>query len=171
MAVLDRRVTLFLLCVRGEAPVTSQDRGRLRAAHADREQVIEVLKAAFVRGRLTKDEFDARVGQTFASRTYAELAVLTADIPAERPVAEPRRTPARTPKPGVAWGTGMIIAAVVLVSAVLIGNDRIIYLAVATIGAAMFVTGGQLLYSRHERRLGRPLAPQPGLSRDGKRML
>jgi Domain of unknown function (DUF1707) len=38
-------------------------RSRLRAAHADREQVIEVLKAAFVRGRLTKDEFDARVGQ------------------------------------------------------------------------------------------------------------
>ena len=126
-------------------------RGRLRASHGDREQVIAVLKVAFVRGRLTKDEFDARVGQTLASRTYAELAVLTADIPAERPVAEPRRTPARTPKPGVAWGTGVIIAAVVLVSAVLIGNDRIIYLAVATIGAAMFVTGGQLLHSRHER--------------------
>jgi Domain of unknown function (DUF1707) len=31
-------------------------RGPLRAAHADREQVIAVLKAAFAPGGLTKDE-------------------------------------------------------------------------------------------------------------------
>jgi DUF1707 SHOCT-like domain len=40
------------------------------------------LKAAFIQGRLTKDEFDSRVGRAFGSRTYAELAALTADIPA-----------------------------------------------------------------------------------------
>ena len=57
-------------------------RGRLRASHADREQVINVLKAAFVQGRLAKDELHARVDQTFASRTYAELAAITADLPA-----------------------------------------------------------------------------------------
>ena len=56
--------------------------GRLRASHADREQVIGTLKAGFVQGRLAKDEFDLRVGQTFASRTYAELAAVTADLPA-----------------------------------------------------------------------------------------
>ena len=55
---------------------------RLRASHADREQVIDKLKAAFVQGRLTKDELDARVSQALASRTYAELAAVTADIPA-----------------------------------------------------------------------------------------
>ena len=44
-------------------------RGYLRASHADREQVIGVLKAAFVQGRLTKDELDARAGQAFAART------------------------------------------------------------------------------------------------------
>ena len=52
-------------------------RGRLRASHADREHVIGTLKAAFVQGRLTKDELDLRIGQTFAARTYAELARLT----------------------------------------------------------------------------------------------
>jgi Domain of unknown function (DUF1707) len=57
-------------------------RGRLRASHADREQVIDLLKAAFVQGRLDKDEFDARVGRALASRTYADLAAVTADIPA-----------------------------------------------------------------------------------------
>ena len=56
--------------------------GHLRASHADREQVIGVLKAAFVQGRLTKDEFGTRVGQAFTSRTYAELAKVTADLPA-----------------------------------------------------------------------------------------
>jgi Domain of unknown function (DUF1707) len=56
--------------------------GRLRASHTDREHVIDTLKAAYVYGYVTKDEFDARVSQTLASRTYAELACLTADIPA-----------------------------------------------------------------------------------------
>ena len=45
------------------------DRGHLRASHADREQAIEVLKAAYVQGRLTKAELDARTGQAFAART------------------------------------------------------------------------------------------------------
>ena len=54
---------------------------QLRTSHADREQAIDVLKAAFVQGRLTKDEFDLRVGQVFASRTYADLDTLTAGIP------------------------------------------------------------------------------------------
>ena len=69
------------------------DGRRLRASHADREQVIEVLKAAFVQGRLDRDEFDLRVGRALASRTYADLAALTADIiPA-------RLTRARPPEP------------------------------------------------------------------------
>jgi hypothetical protein len=43
--------------------------------------VIEVLKTGFTEGRLTKDEYDDRVGQTYAARTYAELATVTADLP------------------------------------------------------------------------------------------
>lgn len=62
---------------------------RLRAGRADREQVIETLKDAFVQGRLTKGELDARAGQALAARTYRELAALTADIP-----ASPGRAPA-----------------------------------------------------------------------------
>jgi hypothetical protein len=72
-------------------------RGHLRASHADREQVIGTLKAAFVQGRLTKDEFDLRVSQTFASRTCAELAVPTADLPAGLTAAKP---PPPAPAPG-----------------------------------------------------------------------
>jgi len=67
---------------------------QLRAGHADREQVIDTLKTAFVQGRLTKDEFDVRVGQVLASRTYRELAGVTADIPAGLTTAKPT-APAR----------------------------------------------------------------------------
>ena len=59
-------------------------RGRLRASHADCEQVIEVLKAAFVQGRLDRDEFELRVGRALGSRTYADLAALTADVTSAR---------------------------------------------------------------------------------------
>src|SRR5580698_2551737 len=65
-----------------------------RASHADREQVIDTLKAAFGQGLLTKDELDARAGQAFASRTYAELAAVTAGIPAGPAPAQPLREPA-----------------------------------------------------------------------------
>jgi hypothetical protein len=69
-------------------------RGHQRASHADREQVIGTLKTAFVQGMLAKDEFDLRVGQTLAARTYADLAALTADLPAGLAAAKPPQ-PAR----------------------------------------------------------------------------
>jgi hypothetical protein len=68
--------------------------GRLRVSHTDREQMIDVLKAAFVRGRLTKDEFDARIGQALAARTYADLAAV---IPAGLIGAQSPQKAARTP--------------------------------------------------------------------------
>ena len=67
----------------------------LRASRADRERVIDLLKAAFAQGRLDSDEFDARIGWALASRTYAELAAVTADIPAELVGALPYRPPVR----------------------------------------------------------------------------
>ena len=41
-----------------------------------------------MQGMLAKDEFDQRVGQAFASRTHAELAVLTADL-SVKPIVDP----------------------------------------------------------------------------------
>ena len=90
-------------------------RGRLRASDADREQAINLLKAAFVQGRLTRDELDVRAGQALASRTCAELTAITADIPT-RPVevrltSKPAQAhPAkRVNKKVAAWGACAII--------------------------------------------------------------
>ena len=96
--------------------------GRLRASHADREQVIDTLKTAFADGRLDKDELDARVGQTLAARSYGELAMVTADIPARQAQALP---PARPARPAVnmntvKWGlaaTGAMIPPAMFVTA------------------------------------------------------
>lgn len=56
--------------------------GSARASDADRERAMDVLKAAFAEGRLTKEEHAARVQRAYSSRTYAELAVLSSDLPA-----------------------------------------------------------------------------------------
>ena len=57
----------------------------VEAARVERRQVVEALKTAFAQGRLTREEFDLRVGQALA--IYADLDALTADIPALPPRA------------------------------------------------------------------------------------
>lgn len=85
-------------------------RSGLRASDADREQVINALKAAFVQGRLSKDELELRAGLALASRTYAELTAITAEIPAVLSEAELPSKPAwadtwkRVNKKVAAWG-------------------------------------------------------------------
>jgi Domain of unknown function (DUF1707)/Domain of unknown function (DUF4190) len=54
----------------------------MRAASADRERAVDVLKAGFTEGRLTQDEYNDRMGRAYAARTYGELMALTADLPA-----------------------------------------------------------------------------------------
>jgi hypothetical protein len=55
--------------------------GQFRASDIHRELVIESLKDAFARGRLTMDEFETRIAQALGARASAELVELTADIP------------------------------------------------------------------------------------------
>jgi DUF1707 SHOCT-like domain len=97
------------------------DRNRLRASDADREHVAEVLKTAFVQGRLTMDEFALRVTRAYASRTYADLDALIAGIPARLTKAQP---PEPAPEPDrkklirrgtvVGAAAGMVIPAVAI---------------------------------------------------------
>jgi Domain of unknown function (DUF1707) len=76
-------------------PMAAAGRGHMRTSHADREHAIDTLKAAFVQGRLTKDELDLRVGQAFGSKTYAELAALCADLPTELALSPSRSAQAQ----------------------------------------------------------------------------
>ncbi|MCT9083733.1 DUF1707 SHOCT-like domain-containing protein [Streptomyces fulvoviolaceus] len=54
----------------------------LRASHADRDRVVDVLRIAAGDGRLTAEELDERLEVALSARTLDELAGLTADLPA-----------------------------------------------------------------------------------------
>lgn len=58
-------------------------RNELRAADCDRDAVVERLRDAAAEGRLEHIELDARVERALTAKTYADLAALTADLPAE----------------------------------------------------------------------------------------
>jgi hypothetical protein len=148
-------------------------RGRLRASDADREHVVGTLKAAYVYGLVTKDEFDARVSQTFAARTYAELAPITADIPAGLAAAPPplRPGPAKANPPAHAnltWGERAIIgtgllAGLALLVAILAGGSVGGLLGLGAVGSAfvsLFLAGVQVRSSRRNRHSSGHLPPQ-----------
>lgn len=91
------------------------DHGKLRASDADRERTIDVLKAAFAEGRLTKDEYDERLDTVYASRTYAELAALTADLPVgPHPAPLPATAGARITVPARRQTNPMAITSLIL---------------------------------------------------------
>ncbi len=150
---------------------SSECGGRLRASHADRDTVIGTLTAAFVQGRLTRDELDLRVGQTFAARTYGELAALTADLPAGltgarspgRAARARARRPVRAAKAAAGAGLGLALLAAAVFSGP--GNDpeRLIFLAVFFIPVCGLLLGGLLmLHSWLEKRSQRgQLPPSP----------
>jgi len=124
----------------------------LRASRADRERVIGLLKAAFVEGRLARDEFDTLVGQALASRTYAELAEVTAGIPAELIGALPHRSAARargrvSMNTAVTGGACVVVAANVgMVAAILVGSPVAVALvAVFIVTAAILAIGAMIV--------------------------
>lgn len=148
-------------------------RGRMRASHADREQVVGTLKAAFVAGMLARDEFDLRVGLALASRTYAELDALTADLPAglaPAPLPKPARAADGKPLlrlgPLVTWATVLYAAAWAFALSPAADNTHkagalfvfgnLVYLAVMAIAVAAAFENRQ---DRRDRRTGGQLPP------------
>ena len=151
---------------------------RLRAAHADREQVIEALKDAFVQGRLTRDELDTRAGRALATPTYADLASLTADIPADPAAAGPARPSAparRRPLARAAAGSAscLVIAFAGVLAGAKLDDPRhpspfqgwipvFLSVAVAAIFAAGLILVIGVTNSVEHRRSRRQLPPRPG---------
>ena len=160
---------------------TAGARRQLRTSRADREQAVDVLKAAFVQGRLAKDEFDLRLSRVLTSRTYADLDALTADIPAAllRPqLPEPTREAASPParesterKIVKAWAFATVVLPSVAVGVALLKEGTA--LAYIAIAMAMFacvvavpVSGLLILHSWIEKRCGNPV-DEPGGGESG----
>lgn len=133
-----------------------------------------MLKAAFVQGRLTTDEFDARVGQALASWTHGDLAAVTVGIPAGVAGGQPPRTSVhgRTRKPinkvkVIAWGACVIcaLAVVGVAAAVLISSPYLLLLlGLAFIGASAVAWGAMVEAWVQKRSRGRLMqGPAPGV--------
>ena len=57
------------------------ERGKMRAAGADRDRVVGLLNTAYTEGRLSEDEYDARLDSALSARTYTDLDQVVADLP------------------------------------------------------------------------------------------
>src|SRR5262245_39511029 len=76
-------------------PVSSA--GNLRVSDAERHKVVEVLTRHTAEGRLTFDEFEARVEETLSARTGSELRATLRELPTLETERRPRSSP--TPNP------------------------------------------------------------------------
>ncbi|WP_198520400.1 DUF1707 domain-containing protein [Kitasatospora sp. CB02891] len=65
-----------------EKPSGLNSQPEMRASHADRDRVADVLRVAAGDGRLTAEELDQRLEVALSARTVRELAELTVDLPA-----------------------------------------------------------------------------------------
>jgi Domain of unknown function (DUF1707) len=63
-------------------PVAGGERGTMRAADADRDRVAGILGTAYSEGRLSRDEYDARLHSALSGRTFADLDHVVTDLPA-----------------------------------------------------------------------------------------
>lgn len=66
----------------------------LRAADVDRQFVAERLKGALDEGRLSLSEYDDRLREAYASKTYGDLDKVLADLPGFVPVSHSQVVPA-----------------------------------------------------------------------------
>jgi hypothetical protein len=101
----------------GQVPYGPPPYGQPGAVHpgmltatADRERTMDVLKAAYGEGRITKEEFELRASRAMSARTYAQLAGVVADLPAGPHLGimpyQPGYYPAiNTPTSGLAIGS------------------------------------------------------------------
>ncbi len=165
----------------GDQRAAAQHPGQLRASHVDREQAIEQLKAAFVAGRLSKDEFDLRVGQTLASRTYADLTAVTSDLHAQpaavgpaaaRPPSSPIRTLAKAARrSGVCLLVAFVIVGVLAMTTNGDGGPSA-FVAFVSVVMAVIAASGLLGYGAvdawQEHRSRAQLPPRP--RRNGRRL-
>jgi hypothetical protein len=71
----------------------------LRASDSDRTAVATALGEHMAAGRLTLAEYEERLAQVYATKTFGGLAALTADLPPTPGTRTPSSASARRPQP------------------------------------------------------------------------
>lgn len=120
----------------------------MRAADGDRERMEDRLRQALEEGRLTLDEFDQRLVQVHAAKTFGDLDRIVADLPAPAAAERSQVAPAASAAPAarvppsrheetlklplwlsLSWRAWLVAVAVNLVIWFLVslGNGELIY--------------------------------------------
>ena len=117
-------------------PVTGGEPGKMRAADVDRDRVAEILSTAYTEGRLSRDEYDARLDSAMSARTFADLDQVLTDLPVARATG-PRATVA---VPGTETGTVTPVAATngMAIASLVCGLAQFIFGPLGTIPAIVF---------------------------------
>jgi len=150
----------------------------LRASDSDRAAVATALGEHMAAGRLTLAEYEERLTQVYATKTFGGLAALTADLPPTAARRGPSSTPAREPQTAHAHGhasacgpwdasgdspwrawvtTGLIVTTIWLVTSVM-STDLLYFWPIWVIGPwgavllARTITGGRHDDGKHGRR-------------------
>lgn len=108
----------------------------MRASDADRDRVASLLREHHAAGRLTAEEFDERLGQTFTAVTVGQLDRLLADLPSidlyRLPDAALTRQPRQAQRPArrrgrsagwqAAWGSWFTVTVLCFIIWLLAGG-------------------------------------------------
>ncbi|NJQ02981.1 DUF1707 and DUF4190 domain-containing protein [Streptomyces zingiberis] len=70
----------------------------MRASDADRERAVDVLKAGFAEGRLSRGEYEQRIGRAYQAQTHGQLQAIVSDLP-QGPVPQTFPAPSVAPVP------------------------------------------------------------------------
>lgn len=104
------------------------ERADMRAADTDRAAVAQRLQLAVDEDRLDITDFDERLQRAYAAKTYGELDLLVADLPAPPAalVKAPDRTVARREEMAGEWrswaGTSLVLITIWGISSVASGG-------------------------------------------------
>jgi hypothetical protein len=134
--------------------VVAERHEELRAADADRAKVADRLRVALEEGRLNLTEYDERLQQAYAAKTYGDLDPILADLPGPAAASRSQVVPSTSagPVPAAAdstqassdaapghpsvprwliwvWGTWLsaVLVNVAIWAAVSIGSDHAVY--------------------------------------------
>lgn len=129
----------------------TSDRMAMRACDQDRQQVVDRLRAGLEDGRLKTEEYMERMALAYQAVTYADLAPLDADLPADGVRTQPRRAEvpaaarASAPAPAPAPAGGALASLPTALKVL-----WTIWLAVVSINVVVWAlvsgTGGHLAY-------------------------
>jgi DUF1707 SHOCT-like domain len=137
-------------------------RATLRASDADRERVTKRLQEASTEGRLAHEELEQRVESALSARTYGELDVVLADLPAAGRAFGER---SRRQLVRLAWARPALLLAIAVPVAVAITIAVVFAITGVLAVWALWALAGWWLFGRRRRRFARRYVAARGCGR------